>query len=463
MKTVLLFAFSFTLLLFACRKDSFITSPDASVSITADTLHYDTLFTTVGSVTQSFKIINENNQKLRLSSVKLMGGAGSNYKINVDGVATTEAAGIEIEANDSVYVFVQVNVNPNADNLPFIIRDSIQVSYNGKNKLVQLEAWGQNAHFLRNKEVVTNETWTNDLPYVIQGYLYVDTNQTLTIEKGCRIYTHADAPVIIDGTLKVNGEKDTINRVYFLGDRLDELYKDYPAAWPGIYFRTTSKDNVFNNVVIKNSYQAIAIENPSTNANPKLTLNECVIDNAYDYGIIALNSSIKATNCLVSNCGKNIALAKGGSYQFTHCTVVSYSNNFIQHKDPVLNVENNTTTALNAVFRNCIFWGDDGSGENKLVENEGVVKKNSGNTVNFDYNLWRVKTPPSNITSSNILNNEPPQFDSIDVSKHYYDFRLNKGNSPAVNAGTISAGIFIDLDGKPRPVGLPDLGCFEKQ
>ena len=361
MKTVLLFAFSFTLLLFACRKDSFITSPDASVSITADTLHYDTLFTTVGSVTQSFKIINENNQKLRLSSVKLMGGAGSNYKINVDGVATTEAAGIEIEANDSVYVFVQVNVNPNADNLPFIIRDSIQVSYNGKNKLVQLEAWGQNAHFLRNKEVVTNETWTNDLPYVIQGYLYVDTNQTLTIEKGCRIYTHADAPVIIDGTLKVNGEKDTINRVYFLGDRLDELYKDYPAAWPGIYFRTTSKDNVFNNVVIKNSYQAIAIENPSTNANPKLTLNECVIDNAYDYGIIALNSSIKATNCLVSNCGKNIALAKGGSYQFTHCTVVSYSNNFIQHKDPVLNVENNTTTALNAVFRNCIFWGDDGS------------------------------------------------------------------------------------------------------
>ena len=96
--------------------------------------------------------------------------------------------------------------------------------------------------------------------------LYVDADQTLTIEKGCRIYVHADAPIIVDGTLKVNGEKDTIDRVYFSGDRLDEPYKDYPASWPGIYFRTTSKDNVLNYAVIKNSYQAIAVEDPSPNA-----------------------------------------------------------------------------------------------------------------------------------------------------------------------------------------------------
>src|SRR5687768_4898170 len=272
MKTALLVILSSALLLLACKKDSFITSADASVSITADTLHYDTVFTAVGSVTQSFKIINDNDQKLRLSSVKLMGAAGSKYKMNVDGVATTEANDIEIEANDSIYVFVQVNVDPNADNLPFIIRDSIQVSFNGNNELVQLEAWGQNAHFLRNKEVIANETWTNDLPYVIQGYLYIDVNQTLTIEKGCRIYVHADAPIIVDGSLKINGEKDTIDRVYFGGDRLDEPYKDFPAAWPGIYFRPGSKDNVLNYAVIKNSFQSIAVEEPSTNGNPKVIL-----------------------------------------------------------------------------------------------------------------------------------------------------------------------------------------------
>lgn len=461
MKTALLITLSLAILLLGCRKDSFITSADANISISADTLHYDTVFTSVGSVTQSFKIFNDNNQKLRLSSVKLIGGTSSAFNINVDGFATTEATNLEIEANDSLYVFVQVNIDPATGNLPFIIRDSIQVSYNGNNRLVQLEAWGQNAHFHRNKEVTSDETWTNDLPYVIQGYLYVASNQTLTIDKGCRIYVHADAPVIIDGTLKVNGEKDTIDRVYFTGDRLDAPYKDYPASWPGIYFRPASHDNVMNYAVIRNGYQSIALENPSPNSNPKLTLNESVIDNSYDAGIIALNSSISATNCLVSNCGKNVALVKGGDYSFTHCTIATYSNNFIQHKDPVLlvsNTDGTNTAVLTALFRNCIMWGEGGE-----VDDEVIVIKGGSDNVNFDYNLWKVKTPPQDIMFAGIINNQDPQFDSINVSKNYYDFRLTKKNSPAVDAGTNTI-IAIDLDGAQRPMGLkPDLGCFEKQ
>ncbi|MFI5133536.1 MAG: choice-of-anchor Q domain-containing protein [Chitinophagales bacterium] len=464
MKTLGILTISILLIFFSCKKDTFITSSDAQVTVTADTLKYDTVFVTSGSITQSFKIINENNQKLRLSSVKLMGGAGSAYKINVDGFTGPEADNLEIEANDSLYVFVQVNINQSANNLPFIIRDSIQVSYNGKSRLVQLQAWGQNAHFLLNKEVSVNETWNNDLPYVILGYLHVQTNKTLTINKGCRIYIHADAPVIIDGTMQVNGLKDTIDRVYFRGDRLDDPYKDFPASWPGILFNTGSKDNIFNYAVIKNSYQSIAAQDPSTNANPKVTLNECVIDNSYDAGIIAVNSSIQARNCLVSNCGKNIFLVKGGDYQFTHCTVASYSNSYIQHKDPVLavtnfvNVNNIPVSAnLSALFRNCIFWGDGG-----LVDDEVIISKNGNTTfnVNFDYNLWKVQTVPANITSAQIINNQSPVFDSINTSNHYYNFRL-KATSPAINKGT-NAGVTIDLDGNSRPVGLPDLGCFEK-
>jgi hypothetical protein len=167
----------------------------------------------------------------------------------------------------------------------------------------------------------------------------------------------------------------------------------------------------------------------------------------------------------VSNCGKNVLLAKGGDYQFTHCTVVTYANSFIEHREPVLfvsnylTVNNNPVTAnLNALFRNCIFWG-----ENGLVDNEVVVTK-SGATVfavNFDYNLWKVQTIPANITSNQVINNQAPQFDSVNTNKNYYDFRL-KSSSPAINKG-VNASVTIDLDGKPRPVGLPDLGCFEKQ
>ncbi len=455
--------------LFACKKESFITSPDARVTITADSLKYDTVFTTAGSVTQSFKIVNENDQKINISSVKLMGGNSSAYKINADGFVGPEINNLEIAANDSLYVFVSVVINQNTNDLPFIVRDSIQVSYNGRDRLVQLEAWGQNAHFFRNKEVATNETWTNDLPYVILGYLVVDPDQILTIQKGCRIYVHGDAPIVINGTLQVNGDKDSVDRVYFLGDRLDEPYKDFPASWPGIYFNTGSKDNVFNYAVLKNAYQAIAAQDPAHNANPKVTLNECIIDNAYDAGIITNNSSISATNCLISNCGKNLALVKGGDYQFVHCTVASYSNDYILHKDPVLlasnyiNVNNVPQTApLNALFQNCIFWGDGG-----LVEDEVVIAGDPGATlaVSFDYGLWKIqKTDPSTVagvTVNQIINNQPPLFDSVNYSKRYYDFHLQDA-SPAKDKGT-NTGITIDLDGKPRPVGVPDLGCYEKQ
>jgi hypothetical protein len=299
---------------------------------------------------------------------------------------------------------------------------------------------------------------------VILGSLTIDPNKKLTINKGCRIYVHADAPIIVDGTLEVNGAKDTIDRVQFRGDRLDEPYNDFPGGWPGIYFRSTSKDNVFNYAVIKNAYQALAVLDLSIN--PKLTLNECIIDNAYDAGIIAVNSSIRARNCLISNCGQNVVLAKGGDYQFTHCTVATFSNSYILHRDPVLYVSNYVlvnnvpdTKALTAVFRNCIFWGQDGT-----VEDEVVVTKSGSTTfnVNFDHDLWKVKNVPANITSAGIINNQYPEFDTINTSKRIYNFRL-KDESPAKNQAT-NAGVTIDLDGKPRPVGIaPDLGCYEKQ
>lgn len=465
MKNLALISISILILFYSCKKDSFITSPDAQVSISSEEIKFDTVFTTTGSITQSFKIINENDQKLRLSSIKLMGGSTSYFKINADGFVGPEVSNIEIAANDSVYVFVSVSINQNTANIPFIIKDSIQVNYNGTTRQVNLEAWGQNAHFFRNKKITVDESWNNDLPYVILGSLTIDPNKKLTINKGCRVYVHADAPILVDGTLEINGDKDTVDRVYFRGDRLDEPYNDFPAGWPGIFFRTTSKDNVFNYAVIKNAYQALAVIDPKVTANPKLTLNECIIDNAYDAGIVAVNSSVRARNCLISNCGKNVLLAKGGEYQFTHCTVASFSNSYILHRDPVLTVTNYIVVNnvpvpadLTASFRNCIFWGQDGT-----VENEVVVSK-SGTTifnVSFNDNLWKVVNTPNNITSTGIINDQYPAFDSINTSKRLYSFRL-KDDSPAKNKAT-NAGVTIDLDGKPRPALLPDLGCYERQ
>lgn len=455
------FFIPFLFLLLSCGKEPFIRSADARLSVSADTLKYDTVFVSAGSVYQRLVIKNENDRQLRISSIDLSGGTGSVFKMNVDGVAGSGFSDIVIRANDSLYVFVQVNVDPSASGLPFVLRDSISIRYNGNEKKVQLEAWGQNARFLRNHVLNADETWNNDLPYVILGSLQVPAGKTLTIDKGSRIYMHADAPLVINGRLRVLGEKDTADRVYFQGDRLDEPYKNYPASWPGIYFLDEATDNLLQYAVIRNAYQAIGLQGPSGNSQPKLLLYESVIDNAWDAGIIALNSSITARNCLISNCGKNILLAEGGQYQFTHCTVVSYANRFVEHKEPVLSLSNaagSGSAALDAVFRNCIFWGDNG-----LVNDEVQVERSGSAPFNvlFDYNLWKVQNNPSGVTINQVINNQPPLFDSVNTIQSVYNFRLKEG-SPALNKGTVTS-VSTDLDGRPRPAGLPDLGCFEKQ
>ena len=448
----------------SCNKDSFISSPDATISTSTDMVKFDTVFTSIGSITQSFKINNTNNQKLLFNSIKLAGGDASSFKININGVPATHVSDVELAANDSLYVFVTVHIDPNLSGLPFIVKDSIEINYNGNNRFVQLEAYGQNANFLRNGVIRENRTWSNNLPYVILGSLQVDTSITLTIEPGCRIYSHANAPILIDGTLIINGTKE--QPVVFTGDRLDEDYKDLPASWPGIYFREFSKGNLLNFSVIKNAYRGIVSEYLADNGLPKVTMQQCIVDNAYDAGLLFVNSSFNINNSLISNCGSNINIILGGNYQLTNCTVASYST-YVSHKNPVLSANNfamingsNVSTRLDAVFKNCIFWGENGN----LVENEVLIDKSGTNPFNVIFNncLYKATNDPANSVITECIKNEDPMFDSIDVSKRLFNFHINNSAAPGINKG-VANNYFKDLDDKDRNIGLPDLGCYEQQ
>jgi len=459
----LLLILTVTLLTLSCRKNSFITGKDATVFFSTDTLFFDTVFVSTGSVTQSVKILNPNSQKLHLDAVRLMGGAQSYFSINIDGSPGPEQDNIDLDAGDSLYIFVAVQINPASANLPFIVQDSIQVSFNGNQAYIQLQAWGQNAHFLRGQVLTGSNTWTSSLPYVIQGGLQIDTGASLTIPAGCRVYFHADAPLLVDGSLQVNGADSS--RVFFLGDRLDEPYRDYPGSWPGIYFRGTSTNNQLQFAVIGNADNAIVAQSPPAGGGPaKLVLQQCIINNSYDAGILGVNGSIQATNCLISNCGQNIELGGGGNYQFTQCTAAAYSDNFIVHTQPVLSISDAimqgstvVTGDLQANFTNCIFWGDYGN-----VPSEVTVSRQANYTftVNFVNSLWKVQTVPSNVVATAMIANLDPLFDSVNTSANYFDFHLQAG-SPALGQGA-TTGILIDLDGNPRPVVSPDLGSYQR-
>lgn len=293
----------------SCQKDQFILGSDALVGFSADSLKFDTVFTSVGSVTKSFKIKNQNNQKIKLSEIKLMGGIHSTFNININGLAENTVNDVDIAPNDSIYIFVSVNIDPTTNNLPFIISDSIRISYNGNIKYVQLEAYGQNAHFLNTSIIRGNIVWTNDLPYVILGSLKIDSGASLTVLAGTKIFIHATAPIIVDGSLLIRGQKN--NEVVLTGDRLDPDYKDLPASWPGIYINKNSIDNDWQFAIIKNANQAIVVQGTSNNNNPKLLLTQCIVDNSNKEGILSINSSIDANNCLISNCRNNIRIIEG--------------------------------------------------------------------------------------------------------------------------------------------------------
>lgn len=446
----------------SCKKNTFIQSKDALLTTSIDTLHYDTVFTTIGSVTQSFKIFNLNDKKLRISSVQLMGGNASAFKMNVDGTPGATFTNIDLQPNDSIYVFISVTINPATGNLPFVVRDSILINHNGNQRYVQLDAFGQNANFYRNRRITRDSTWNNQLPFVILDGLSVDENVTLTINKGTKIYCHANAPFIVNGSLKVLGEKFDSTRVTFSGDRTDPVYRDFPGSWPGIYFTEKSKNNLLEYAIIKNAYQGIITTLPAPNNQTKLVLNQCILDNIFDAGILSLNSSIKAVNCLVSNCGNNVAIGSGGNYEFVHCTLVGIGNNYVQHKNPVLYITNangqGAPLNLSASFTNCIFYGEGGIAEDEIVLDR---KTGSNFSATFTNSLYKVKTDPVAGVFVNSIKNQSPQFDSLDAGNRFFNFRLLPA-SPAVNKG-LPTSLTIDLDGRQRPAGTaPDMGCYEQ-
>lgn len=447
----------------SCQKDAFNRSADVQIDFSPDTLYFDTVFTSVGSVTQSFKIINPNSQKLKISSIKLAGGAGSPFKVNINGVSATELTDEVINANDSIYVFVQLFASPDNTTQPFIMEDSIAVRYNGVTKWMQLRAYGQNAIFLNDKKVLADTMWNDYLPIVITDQLTVDTNVTLTITEGTKIFVHATAPIIINGTLRVEGS--VAKPVVFKGDRTDAEYKYLPAAWPGIFLSSSSKNNSIKSAIIKNAYQGLILQDMAENGLPKVTLSQSRIENIYDAGILAIRSSVTADNSLIANCGSNIQIALGGEYYFANCTIASYGNYYLQHKDPVLQAADyfeqagsSLTSDLNASFINCIFWGDNGSVDNEIA----TAKRGTGIfSLSFDHCIYKATDEIANANFKDCLLNTPPRFDSIQPSKNIYDFHFREHpESPAIKNGK-SVPYMFDLDGNAR-VSPPDIGCYER-
>lgn len=480
---------SLFLAFFSCNpEEQFITSSDAKLEFSLDTLRFDTVFTERGSATRILKVFNPHSESIRISNIRLADDA-SPFRINVDGISTKSIDDVEIAGKDSLYIFGEVTIDPDApvSNSPFVIYEDLLFETNGNDQVVKLEAWGQNAIYIPNRfsadslNLITCDggeiTFGNEKPYVVFGVLFID-NCTLEILEGARIHffggfarienedgsftTYNDGLLFIlpDGKLKVRGTVE--DPVIFEGDRLEEDFQDVQGQWAGIRLGAGSTGHELENAIIKNSI--VGIRADSTN----VSLKNVQMVNTSSSGLLSVRANITAENCLFhSNSGNAVQLEYGGNHNFKYCTLASFGVDASALRMTNLLCLDQfcseyLTNPLSATFDNSIVFGSRrdeislfGAPEDPFDYklNNCIVRVDELDDADGNYtDFFEHCEPCINATFGD------PIFADVDED----DYSLDTLSLAENNALPIDF-IQLDIIGNERDSETPDIGCYEYQ
>ena len=457
-----------TLSLFGgCQKERESDPNGRLLTFSSDTIAFDTLFNSIGSPTKNLRVVNSTNDRIVVSSIQLTGGNSSGFRLNINGEASNEVFNVEIPARDSIFIFVEANLNKSGNQQLLVAEDSIIFRINSREQKVRLLAWGKD-HKLIKSEMLRTTTWTKEKPYLVYNYAFVDSCQILTIEPGCTIYFHKNAGLFIKGTLIVKGT--LAEPVVFKGDRLETGYLNLPDQWNGITLLSGSHNNFINHSIIKNANIGLQVGNIEKGGFASVELANTRIENMSWSGIWAMKSKILAYNCVIANVGfYNTALLLGGDYQFYHTTFANYNTNMLGNirKTETVTISNYLDNSkkgakyvgdLNqAIFGNCII-----SGLNRDELRISIDKQGKGNYL-FDHCLIQI-SDTYKLQDSNrfigLLRNISPRFinpqkgifelDTLSVAKDYGKSSYDKI-------------VPFDMKGVDRSADAgPDLGAFER-
>ena len=472
-KSILAILFALSLLAMSCRKEPKPSDdPSLKLDFSADTITFDTVFTTLGSATRTLKIYNKSSDYLNISSARLVGGESSPFRFNFDGEAGTEFYDKQIPAKDSLFAFLRVTINPNDLNTPFVVEDELEFVTNGNTQTIKLVAWGQNAvYIVADQDIgggfpkfkiiadsLQTTYWTNEKPYVIYGYALVNSYGTLQIEPGTRVHIHSGGGLWAwsEGQLIINGTPD--QPVVITGDRLEHEYTDVAGMWDRIWLMEarTGADHIINNAIIRNGFIGVQAESFLKNTEAPLRIANTIIENHSGYGILARHFPIVAYNMVVDNCASGQMALSGGSHRFVHCTFGDYD--FAAAKSTAIYLSNYWETQeatylsdLNFSMENCIVYGKN---EEELVTS---FYADADSTYSFDHCLFKTKKTAWPCFNSCLFNEDP-----LFVDVNAFDFHLGDMASPAVGTGNpaTAAEVPTDLDGNSR-LGTPDMGAYQ--
>ena len=306
-----------------CQRDGYADEHDVRLEFSEPELSFDTVFAAMGTATRSVRVYNRSSSDIEISSVTLLHGRQSRFRLNVDGDTSLTARNVELQAGDSLFIFVQANIDPNDENEPFLRTDSIVF---GNGQVLRLSAYGRNAVYHR---LGTGDTtwyvpidcaaWRHDRPHVFLSPAAVLEGNTLTLGAGDELYFADGAMLVIDSaaSLVVHGTAE--QPVLFSSMRREEWYRQLPGQWPCVWFYNYSRGNIIDHAVVENGVSGLRCY-----PNSELTVSNAVIRNMSDAGLVGQDASINGTNLLVYDCYSSAVLIGGGDYRFGRCTFADY-------------------------------------------------------------------------------------------------------------------------------------------
>ena len=461
---------------FSCREEQINSDSQLRLTFSKDTVAFDTVFTTIGSSTQQFKVYNPNANAVKISRIWLE--EAKEFMVNVDGENNLDLMkDWVLYGGDSLYIFVKVQIDPNKQNAPVLVEDNLHFAVNGNTQTVHFEAYGQDVHLIRSKHHISvsdDYTFLADKPYLI--YDTVAIRNLLTFEPGARLYFHDKAVLMAYGSVSSQGTLD--NPVILRGDRIDRLFDSVPYAyvagmWSGMYLFDTedapAKEYNFDHTEIYSANVGLYCMSEKTTNLPKLNLINSRIHNHAVYGLVIQNMDADIINCELSNAAAYCAYLAGGKHTFIHSTIASYFNSTNVRIQSTLRADvsavyiNNIskrTAHTHTSFRNCIVSG---VRRNNLLVATPLPKYYSdsicGNYLKAD----------SLVVDGAFNNVYWHQGDTTHIFRNtyykykeykYYDFQLDS-LSPARGIGDSATAAQYPFDRLGKPRTTPDAGCYQ--
>jgi hypothetical protein len=473
------------------------------LEFSADTVKFDTVFTTLRTVTKRLWVYNRNPKGVTVDFISLDNPNTSPYTLIINGDLKQTTSNTFIRGQDSLLILVRAQLKDNNQNgaaKDYVIQENLNFRTNGQDQQVVLRSFGRNIYLHDGVTLPCNAIWTNDRPHVLYDSVTVPAGCKLTIKPGTRIYAHAGAALVVKGTLLVNspadfmpsnGLTDTIstsnaNVVRFSGDRLESLYATAPGQWRGIILASGSQGNIIRYAQIQNASFGVLLYNPLNQFSPDVKIQNSVIryisGNNMSFAGLASNVGLPGAavlnvlgtvimeNTLLTDCYEYALLGVGGTSSLNFCTIANYPATAVVRQTQSLSFTN--TLTVNGVatkhspsvdVRNSIVWGS--ATDELYFESYNDYK----GQVSVRHSLLRTQLYAAATDGNNKPGLTNTAYDNLTDDPQFVrqnsggkdDYRLKLTSPARKRASPVGNVLGADLLNLPRSISMPSLGAYE--